>query len=109
MPADGQARDDGKNTFADDLIEPLPTIAGGQVKVPTDPGLCNSLDPDAVERYRVSDDYRVLTQRDRLTFHTGTAGNRTYGKVPKTGETGTRRCSRTYSAMTAPPGSTTYG
>uniref|UniRef100_UPI003F4914E5 hypothetical protein n=1 Tax=Paenarthrobacter ureafaciens TaxID=37931 RepID=UPI003F4914E5 len=65
------------------MIEPLPTIAGGQVKVPTDPGLGNSLDPDAVERYRVSDDYRVQTPRHRLTFHTGTAGNRTYGNMLK--------------------------
>ena len=36
-----------------------------------------------MERYRVSDDYRVQTPRHRLTFHTGTAGNRTYGNMLK--------------------------
>lgn len=71
----------GMNTFADDMIETPLTIAGGHVKVPTDPGLGIVLDRDAVERYRVADDYRVQTPRHLLTFHTGTAGSRTYGDM----------------------------
>lgn len=67
MPADGQTRSDGKNTFADDLIEPLLTIAGGQVRVPTDPGSA-SRSTEMPGSATVSDDYRVQTPRHLLHF-----------------------------------------
>ncbi|MEA5457277.1 mandelate racemase/muconate lactonizing enzyme family protein [Sinomonas sp. JGH33] len=71
----------GMNTFADDLIEKPLAIAGGHVKVPTEPGLGITLDRNALERYRVPPAYRVQTPRHLLTFNTGTAGTRMYGDM----------------------------
>lgn len=66
------------NTYSDDLIvEPL-TISGGHIEVPGGPGLGIDVDEDALERYRVPDDFVVPVPRRLLTFDYGDGRRKDY-------------------------------
>ena len=66
-----------ESTLIVDSIEP--TL--GFVPVPEGPGLGVTVDENALERYRVSDDYKVTLPRTLLVFTTPTGVSREYASV----------------------------
>jgi L-alanine-DL-glutamate epimerase-like enolase superfamily enzyme len=66
------------NTYSDDLIVSPLHVAGGHVEVPTRPGLGVVVDEDALERYRVDDEFVVPVPRRLLTVDYGDGRSRSF-------------------------------
>lgn len=66
-----------ESTLVNESLEP--TL--GFVPVPDGPGLGVTVDEDALERYRVADDYEVVLPRTILVFSTPSGNTREYASV----------------------------
>ncbi|HXH36235.1 MAG TPA: mandelate racemase/muconate lactonizing enzyme family protein [Plantibacter sp.] len=66
------------NTYSDDLIVSPLRVTGGHVEVPTRPGLGVLVDEDALEQFRVDDEFVVPVPRRLLTVDYGDGRHRNF-------------------------------